>query len=104
MVIPDDGATCTYSLFHTVSRLVVLLLPQLGPSLHYRVYINIAEPVLAKRNTEHGSGLGVNRWVIERSVSWRHQNKRLRIRDDPSADVHQAFLALASALICFNFL
>ena len=62
------------------------------------------EPVLAKRNTEHGSGLGAYRWVIEQSVSWLHQNKRLRIRDDRRSDIHQAFLALASALICFNFL
>ena len=28
------------------------------------------EPVLAKRNTAHGSGLGVYRWVIERTISW----------------------------------
>jgi transposase len=62
------------------------------------------EPVLAKRNTEHGSGLGVYRWVIERSLSWLHQNKRVRMRDDRSGDIHLAFLTLAAALICFNFL
>ena len=38
------------------------------------------EPVLAKRNTEHGSGLGVYRWVVERTISWLHQYRRLRIR------------------------
>ncbi len=62
------------------------------------------EPVLAKRNTEHGSGLGIYRWVIERSLSWLHQSKRLRTRDDRRGEIHQAFLALASALICFSFL
>ena len=62
------------------------------------------EPVLAKRNTEHGSGLGVYRWVIERSLSWLHQSKRLRVRDDRRSEIQQALLSLASALICFNFL
>lgn len=62
------------------------------------------EPVLAKRYTEHGSGLGVYRWVIERTFSWLHQNKRLRIRDDRRSEIQQALLSLASALICFNFL
>jgi hypothetical protein len=31
---------------------------------------------LAKRNTEHGSGLGVYRWVVERSISWLRQMRR----------------------------
>src|SRR5438270_265132 len=29
-------------------------------------------PVLAERNTEHGSGLGVFRWFVERTISWLH--------------------------------
>ncbi len=31
------------------------------------------EPVLAKRNTPHASGLGVHRWVVERTLAWLHQ-------------------------------
>jgi len=27
-------------------------------------------PVLAKRRTEHGSGLGMYRWVVERTHAW----------------------------------
>jgi transposase len=27
-------------------------------------------PVLAERNTEHGSGLGRSRWFVERTISW----------------------------------
>src|SRR5207249_3508053 len=29
-------------------------------------------PVRAARNTEHGSGLGVFRWFVARTISWRH--------------------------------
>jgi hypothetical protein len=27
-------------------------------------------PELAKRNTDHGSGLGKTRWVVERTIAW----------------------------------
>ena len=62
------------------------------------------EPYLARRNTEHGSGLGVYRWVSERTLSWLHQFRRLRIRFDRRADIHQAFLTLAESLICLRLL
>ena len=62
------------------------------------------EPVLAKRNTEHGSGLGVYRWVVERSVSWLHQYRRLRIRWERRPEIHEAFLLLACSLICWRSL
>jgi transposase len=45
-------------------------------------------------------GLGRLRWVIERTLSWFHQFRRLRIRWDRNPDVHQAFLDLAAAVIC----
>src|SRR5437870_1922221 len=61
------------------------------------------EPVLAKRNTEHGSGLGVYRWVVERTISWLHQFRRLRLRTERLAEMHQAFIWLACSLICLRF-
>lgn len=61
------------------------------------------EPVLAKRNTPHGSGLGVHRWVVERTLAWLHQFRRLRIRYERRADMHEAFMTLACALICWRF-
>ena len=60
-------------------------------------------PVLAKRYTEHGSGLGVFRWVVERTISWLHGFVRLRRRLDRRVDIQQAFLQLACALICSRF-
>lgn len=62
------------------------------------------QPVLAKRNTPHGSGLGVHRWVVERTLAWLHQYKRLRIRYERRTDIHEAFLALSCALICYRSL
>ena len=58
------------------------------------------EPVLARRNTPHGSGLGVYRWVVERTIAWLHQFRRLRVRFERRADIHEAFLAIGCALIC----
>src|SRR6516225_1223466 len=52
------------------------------------------QPILAKRNTEHGSGLGVFRWVVERTISWLHQYRRLRIRYERRPEIHEAFLTL----------
>lgn len=58
-------------------------------------------PKLAKRRTEHGSGLGKLRWVVERTFAWLHDDRKLRIRDERRTDTVQAFLSLAAALICF---
>ena len=62
------------------------------------------EAVIAERNTEHGSGLGVFRWVVERTISWLHQCRRLRVRYERRADIHEAFMTLGCILICHNFL
>jgi transposase len=62
------------------------------------------EPLLAERGTEHGSGLGVLRWVVERTLSRTHQNRRLRVRYERRDDIHQAFLTIACIKICAAFL
>ncbi|KQX51067.1 transposase [Streptomyces sp. Root66D1] len=43
-------------------------------------------PVIARRGTPHGSGLGVYRWVVERTFAWLHGFKRLRVRWERRAD------------------
>lgn len=48
----------------------------------------------------HGSGLGTTRWVVERTIAWIRQFRRLRVRYDRRADIHQAFLTLGCAVIC----
>jgi transposase len=62
------------------------------------------EPHFAHRRTEHGSGCGVYRWVVERTNSWLHSFRKLRLRTDRTARIHEAFVSLGSALICTWFL
>jgi transposase len=59
-------------------------------------------PELARRQTEHGSGLGRARWVIERTFAWLHHFKRLLVRFERRHEMHEAFLGLACCLICYR--
>jgi transposase len=59
-------------------------------------------PVIARRQTEHGSGLGRYRWVVERTFAWLHNFKRLLVRYERRADIHHALLALGCCLVCFR--
>jgi len=55
-----------------------------------------------QNRSPHGSGLGKTRWVIEHSFAWLHAFRRLKIRYERYAHVHEAFLSLACCLICWN--
>nr|WP_253849053.1 IS5 family transposase [Actinosynnema pretiosum] len=59
-------------------------------------------PLIARRGQAHGPGLGTLLWVVERTLSWLHQYRRLRTRWDRRADLHQGFLILTCALICYR--
>jgi transposase len=59
-------------------------------------------PLIARRGTEHGSGLGKQRWVVEQAFALLHHFRRLRIRWEVRADIHEAFLSLGCALICWR--
>jgi transposase len=59
-------------------------------------------PRIARRKTEHGSGLGKLRWFVERSLSWLHQFRKLLVRFERTAETHEALLTLACAIICFR--
>ena len=61
-------------------------------------------PVIARRGEAHGSGRGVFRYVVERTIAWLHGFRRLRIRYERTATMHAAFLSLACCLICFRHL
>lgn len=60
------------------------------------------DPQIAQRGTDHGSGLGVIRWVVERTIAWYHGMRRLRIRWERRDDIHEAFLGLATCVICYR--
>lgn len=56
-------------------------------------------PLIPHRG-DSSRGLGKARWPVERTFAWLHQFRRLRIRWDKRAEIHQAFLHLAAAVIC----
>jgi transposase len=59
---------------------------------------------IAWPKSAHGSGLGKKRWVVERTIAWLHQYRRLRIRYERRDDIHEAFLAIGCSLICLKLL
>jgi len=56
--------------------------------------------LLAPRGAEHGSGLGKTRYVVERTLAWFGQNRRLKICYEKKGEHFQAFNELAACLIC----
>jgi transposase len=59
-------------------------------------------PLIAERNSEHGSGLGQFRYVVEAFFDWLFNWRRLRVRYEKRPDIHDAFLMLACAMICWK--
>ena len=59
---------------------------------------------MARKGIDPSERLGRHRWVIERTLAWLNRYRRLTVRYERRADIHQAFLTLGCALICFNAL
>jgi transposase len=57
---------------------------------------------IARRQTEHGSGLGPQRYVVERTISHLHTKRRLLVCTDRQQRTHEAFLSLAACLLCYH--
>jgi transposase len=60
------------------------------------------KPVIGRRSTEHGSGLGRQRWVVERGFAHLHNFRRLRIRYERHPEIHTALLVLACSILCWR--
>ena len=60
-------------------------------------------PRIARRGLHSSERLGRHRWVAERTLAWLNRYRRLKVRYERLADVHQAFLSLGCALVCWNF-
>jgi transposase len=59
------------------------------------------KPLIARCGIPHGSGLGVHRYVVERTIALLHWFRRLRIRWEIRDDIHEAF-TLAAGIICWR--
>ncbi len=62
------------------------------------------KPVIARRGVEHGSHLGTERWVVERTFAWLHNFRRLRTRYERRAELREAFMLLGCSVICRRIL
>ena len=59
---------------------------------------------IARRGIDSSEKLGRHLWVVERTLAWLNRFRRLAVRYERRADIHQAFLSLGCALICWNYL
>ncbi|GHH80356.1 hypothetical protein GCM10018781_60400 [Kitasatospora indigofera] len=59
-------------------------------------------PVISRRGEPHIRGLGKLRYVVEQTFALLHQFKRLAVRWERRLDVHNSFISLACALICWR--
>ena len=57
---------------------------------------------IRRRGIDSSERLGKYRWTVERMLSWINRFLWLKVRYKRPADVHQAFLELGCALICWN--
>ena len=61
-------------------------------------------PRIARRGIDSSQRLGRYRWVVERTLAWFSRYRRLTVRYERRADIHEAFTLLAASLICWNFI
>ena len=59
---------------------------------------------IARQRVDSSATLGRVRWVIERTFAWLNRDRRLTVRYERRADIHEALVVLGCALICWNYL
>jgi transposase len=64
--------------------------------------MNIASLLAPRWTKEHGSGLGKLRWVVESTLSWFGNFRRIKFCYERDGEHFQAFHDLAAAMICAN--
>ncbi len=105
----NDPETLLPTGLHTVGRSVGVHVEEVRGELvgtDVNRFVDLAArgitPIIVRRGKPHGSGLGTQRWPVERTFAWLHQFRRLRARWERRVDIHQAFLGLACSIICLR--
>jgi transposase len=57
---------------------------------------------ISRRGEPQVSGLGKTRGVVERTIAWLHNFRRLRIRFERLTFIHEAFMQIACCIICWR--
>ena len=58
---------------------------------------------IARKGGERSDRLGRHRWVVERTLAWLTRYRRLAVRHERRADIHQAFLTLGCCLVSHGY-
>ena len=77
---------CGYGFPHIIKMVVRLMIVSL----------------LALRGSPHGSGLGKTRYVVERTLAWLSNNRRLKVCYERTGERFRGFHVLAACVICSN--
>jgi hypothetical protein len=59
------------------------------------------EPHIGRRKGPPRADRRRDRYVVEQTIAAVHQNRRLKVRYEKRADIHQAFLTLACVKVCW---
>lgn len=59
---------------------------------------------IARRGIDSSERLGRHRWVVECTLALLARYRRLSVRYERRANIHEAFLHLGCSLICLNYL
>ena len=59
-------------------------------------------PRIARRGVDTSARLGRHRWVVERTLAWLNQFRRLAVRHERRADLHLALTTLGCAVVCLR--
>lgn len=73
-------------------------LPRCRRALHRR-HITVR---IARKGVETRARLGRHRRVVERTLAWLARFRRLTVRYERRADMHEAFLFLGCSLLCLK--
>jgi transposase len=60
------------------------------------------EPIIPRRGSKGIKGLGKLRYVVEQTFGLLHQFRRLAVRWERRLDIHDEFVSLGCALICWR--
>ncbi len=83
------------------------LLGDRGYGFAYLIAIVLLYGIVARlsprgKDQPHGSGLGAQRWVVERTMSWWTHFRRILVCHERQGEHFQGFHGLAACVLCAN--
>ena len=67
-------------------------------------FLDFVVEIVRRIDQDPGFKVLPRRWVVERTFAWLHFFRRLRLRWERRAELHEAFMHLGCAIICQRYL